>query len=181
MIFSPHPTPQEMSVRGLERAPPGVDTEMWRKLFQPRHGKLEIHVESNHNTWWAMPHELSEGLLKNLRRGNDQCIYEWDWQGQRAEYDEAGEETTHVQYSERGFPNILCRRAPWFWYRANRVQRSRDAAILRITSLGCATERTSYRGADLIVINKKGHQHQQQHQQHELGVNPRAKTCQDLP
>ena len=115
MIFSPHPTPQEMSVRGLERAPPGVDTEMWRKLFQPRQGKLEIHVESNHNTWWAMPHELSEGLLKNLRRGNDQCIYEWDWQGQRAEYDEDGEETTHVKYrvdfGEMRHRNIVNHRA----------------------------------------------------------------------
>ena len=85
-------------MRGLERAPPGVDTEMWRKLFQPRQGKLEIHVEANHNTWWAMPHELSEGLLKNLRRGHDQGMYEWNWQGQGTEYDEDGEETTHVQY-----------------------------------------------------------------------------------
>ena len=89
-----------MSVRGLERAPPGVDTEMWRKLFQPRQEKLEIHVESNHNMWWAMPHELSEDLLKNLRRGNDQCLYVWDWQNQRiGAYDEDREETTHVKYT----------------------------------------------------------------------------------
>ena len=105
-----------MSVRGLERAPPGVDTEMWRKLFQPRQGKLESHVESNHNTWWAMPHELSEDLLKNLRRGNDHCFYVWDWQDQRTgSYDEDREETTHVKYTvdfgEMRHRNIVNHRA----------------------------------------------------------------------
>ena len=33
-------------------------------------------------------------------------------------------------------------------------QRSRDAAILRIRSLGCATKHTFYRRADIIVIGK---------------------------
>ena len=77
----------------------------------------------------------------------------------------------------------LCHRAPWVCYKANQQQRSRDAGILRITSLGYATEPTSYRGAHIMVIDKKGHQHQhqQQHQQHEPGVSPRAKTCLDLP
>ena len=31
-------------------------------------------------------------------------------------------------------PNLLCRRAPWFCYRANQLQRSRGATILRIES-----------------------------------------------
>ena len=59
----------------------------------------------------------------------------------------------------------LCHRAPWACYRANQLQRSRDAAILRITSLGGVTEQTSYRGADIMVIDKKHQQHQQQQQQ----------------
>ena len=48
---------------------------------------------------------------------------------------------------------------------------------------GYATEPNNYRAADIMVIDKKGHQHQQQqqHQQHEPGVSPRAKTCLDLP
>ena len=57
-------------------------------------------------------------------------------------------------------PNRLRRRAPWLCYRANQVQRSRDAEILRIMSLVCATARTSYRGADIRFIDKKGQQHQ---------------------
>ena len=56
---------------------------------------------------------------------------------------------------EPGLPNRLRRRAPWLCYRANQLQRSRDAAILRIMSLVCATERTSYRGADIVGIDKK--------------------------
>ena len=63
--------------------------------------------------------------------------------------------------------NLLCQRVPRVGYRANRLQRSRDAAILRIMSLGCATEPPWYRGATIIVIGKKGHQHQQHHQQHQ--------------
>ena len=51
--------------------------------------------------------------------------------------------------------NRLRRRAPWLRYRANQLQRSRDAAISRIASLGCATEQTNYRGADIMVIDKK--------------------------
>ena len=51
-------------------------------------------------------------------------------------------------------PNLLCRRALWLCYRANQLQRSRDAAILRITSLGGVTEQTSYTGADIMVIDK---------------------------
>ena len=48
----------------------------------------------------------------------------------------------------------LCHRAPWVCYKANQLQRSRDAAILRITNLGGVTEQTSYRGADIMVIDK---------------------------
>ena len=97
-------------------APPGVNTEMWRKIFQPRQEKLEIHVEFNHNMWWAMPHELSEDLLKNLRSGNIECFYAWDWQNQRTgSYDEGGEETTHVKYTvdsgEMRHRNIVNHRA----------------------------------------------------------------------
>ena len=36
------------------------------------------------------------------------------------------------------------------------VDKNRDAAIVRTTSLGCATERTSYRGADIRFTDKKG-------------------------
>ena len=75
----------------------------------------------------------------------------------------------------------LCHRAPWVCYKTNQLQRSRDAGILRTASLGYATEPTSYRPAHIMVIDKKGYQHQQQHQQHEPGVSPRAKTCLDLP
>ena len=35
------------------------------------------------------------------------------------------------------------------------VDKNRDAAIVRITSLGCATEQTSYRGPDIRFIDKK--------------------------
>ena len=52
-------------------------------------------------------------------------------------------------------PNRLRRRAPWLCYRPSQLQRSRDAGILRIMSLVCATERTSYSGADIMVIDKE--------------------------
>ena len=77
----------------------------------------------------------------------------------------------------------LRHRAPWICYKTHQLQRSRDAGILRITSLCYATEPNNYRAADIMVIDKKGHQHQhqQQNQQHEPGVSPRAKTCLDFP
>ena len=63
-----------------------------------------------------MPHELSEDLLKNLRRGNDHCFYVWDWQNQRTgSYDEDREETTNVKYTvdfgEMRHRNIVNHRA----------------------------------------------------------------------
>ena len=81
---------------GLERAPPGVDPAM---LLQPRQGKLEIHVKFNNNMWWAMPHDLSDGLLELLRNEEKEVSYVWDWQGTRAgSWKPDGEETSYNRY-----------------------------------------------------------------------------------
>ena len=49
----------------------------------------------------------------------------------------------------------LRHRAPWICYKTHQLQRSRDAGILRTTSLGYATEPNNYREADIMVIEKK--------------------------
>ena len=47
-------------------------------------------------------------------------------------------------------------------------QQTETYCMTRIRSgLGCATEPPWYKGATIIVIGKKGHQHQQHYQQHQ--------------
>ena len=117
---------------GLERAPPGVDPGM---LLQPRQGKLEIHVKFNNNMWWAMPHELSDGLLQHLHRGNDPAFYVWDWQGERAgSYQENGEETNYNRY--RVDFAAMCQRNI-------DNDRTRTIKIVEVLALGAATEQTA--------------------------------------
>ena len=40
--------------------------------------KWEIHVEFNNGMWWAMPHELSDGILNQYKNGAQQVSFVWN-------------------------------------------------------------------------------------------------------
>ena len=62
----------------------GVDLGMLLQVQSPpRQRQLEIHVESNYDMWWAMPHELADGLLEQWLSGAQQVWFIWDWQNAR--------------------------------------------------------------------------------------------------
>ena len=64
--------------------------------LQPADGNFEIHVKFNNQMWWAMPRELSDGLLQLWRSGENNVSYVWNWEGTRpgSYVTPDGEETT---------------------------------------------------------------------------------------
>ena len=78
----------------------GVDLGMLLQVQSPpRHRQLEIHVEFKNDMWWAMPHELSDGLLEQWLSGAQQVAFIWDWQNaRRGSYQPNGAETSINQY-----------------------------------------------------------------------------------
>ena len=69
--------------------------------LQPADGNFEIHVKFNNHMWWAMPRDLSDGLLELWRGGENNVSYVWDWEGTRpGSYVNAdGEETPYNRYT----------------------------------------------------------------------------------
>ena len=55
-----------MGTQGMLQSNPG--TYMLSPL-------LEIHVEFNNGMWWAMPHELSDGILNQYNNGAQQVSF----------------------------------------------------------------------------------------------------------
>ena len=51
--------------------------------LQPADGNFEIHVKFNNHMWWAMPRDLSDGLLDLWRSGENKVSYVWNWEGTR--------------------------------------------------------------------------------------------------
>ena len=72
----------------------------WILECAPSNGNFEIHVQFKHGMWWAMPRDLSEGLLELWRSGETQCSYVWDWEGARlgSYLDPDGEATSMNRY-----------------------------------------------------------------------------------
>ena len=61
--------------------------------------KWEIHVDFNNGMWWAMPHDLSDGILKQLLNGARQVSFVWDWEETRqGSYRPDGAETSLNRY-----------------------------------------------------------------------------------
>ena len=79
-----------MGTQGMLQSNPG--TYMLSPL-------LEIHVEFNNGMWWAMPHDLSNGILQWWSNGSRQVSFIWDWQGTRqGSYQPNGENTSINRY-----------------------------------------------------------------------------------
>ena len=70
-------------------------------VLQPPDGNFEIHVKFNNQMWWAMPRDLSDGLLGLWREGENNVSYVWDWGGTRpGSYKTPdGEETPYNRYT----------------------------------------------------------------------------------
>ena len=65
------------------------------------HGTLqwEIQVSFNNDMWWAMPHELSDGILQQWHRGAQEVSFVWDWHtARRGSYQPGGAETSISRY-----------------------------------------------------------------------------------
>ena len=61
--------------------------------------QLEIHVEFNNGMWWAMPHDLSDGILNQLLNGAQQVSFVWNWEEtRRGSYQPDGAETSLNRY-----------------------------------------------------------------------------------
>ena len=60
----------------------------------------EIHVEFNNCMWCAMPHDLSEPMLNEWKKGCTEVSYVWDWgQTRKGSYTTPdGEETSLNRY-----------------------------------------------------------------------------------
>ena len=41
----------------------------------------EVHVDFNNGMWWAIPHELSDGILNQYNNGAQQVSFDWNWEG----------------------------------------------------------------------------------------------------
>ena len=62
--------------------------------------KWEIHVEFNNGMWWAMPHELSDPILRAWTAGYQLVSYVWDWGGTRTgSYQPNGVATPYNRYT----------------------------------------------------------------------------------
>ncbi len=60
----------------------------------------EIHVDFNNGMWWAMPHELSDGILNQYNNGAQQVSFVWSWDGTRwGSYQPDGADTSLSRYS----------------------------------------------------------------------------------
>ena len=60
----------------------------------------EIHVDFNNGMWWAMPHELSDGILNQYNNGAQQVSFVWNWDGTRwGSYQPDGADTSLSRYS----------------------------------------------------------------------------------
>ena len=70
-------------------------------VLQPPDGNFEIHVEMNNQMWWAMPRDLSDGLLRLWRNGENNVAYVWDWEGTRpgSYLTPDGEQTAYNRYT----------------------------------------------------------------------------------
>ena len=82
----------------------GVDPEVAaaaNAVLQPPDGNFEIHVKFNNQMWWAMPRELSDGLLQLWRNGFRNVSYVWNWEGTRpgSYVTPDGEETPFNRYT----------------------------------------------------------------------------------
>ena len=65
------------------------------------HGTLKwgIQVDFNNGMWWAMPHELSDGILQKWHLGAQQVSFVWDWEKTRkGSFKPGGEETSYSRY-----------------------------------------------------------------------------------
>ena len=59
----------------------------------------EIHVEFNNGMWWAMPHDLSDGILNQWLNGAQQVSFVWNWEEtRRGSYRPDGAETSVNRY-----------------------------------------------------------------------------------
>ena len=59
----------------------------------------EIHVEFNNGMWWAMPHDLSDPIVREWMKGAQQVSFVWDWGNTRkGSYSPDGAETSHNRY-----------------------------------------------------------------------------------
>ena len=59
----------------------------------------EIHVDFNNGMWWAMPHYLSDPILKEWMKGAQQVSFVWDWgETRKGSYRPDGAETSHNRY-----------------------------------------------------------------------------------
>ena len=69
--------------------------------LQPADGNFEIHVKFNNQMWWAMPRELSDGLLQLWGNGFRNVSYVWNWEGTRpgSYVTPDGEETPYNRYT----------------------------------------------------------------------------------
>ena len=62
--------------------------------------KWEIHVEFNNGMWWAMPHELSDPIVRAWTAGYWLVSYVWDWGGTRTgSYQPNGVATPYNRYT----------------------------------------------------------------------------------
>ena len=62
--------------------------------------KWETHVELNNGMWWAMPHELSDPILRAWTAGYQLVSYVWDWGGTRTgSYQPNGVATPYNRYT----------------------------------------------------------------------------------
>ena len=63
--------------------------------------KWEIHVDFNNGMWWAMPHELSDGIVREWMKGAQQVSFVWDWgKTRKGSYTTPdGEETSLNRYT----------------------------------------------------------------------------------
>ena len=61
--------------------------------------KWGIQVDFNDGMWWAMPQELSDGILQKWQLGAQEVSFVWDWKGKRkGSYRPDGEETPISRY-----------------------------------------------------------------------------------
>ena len=85
---------------GVDGADPKVAAAA-NAVLQPPDGNFEIIVKFNNQMWWAMPRELSDGLLQLWRQGFRNVSYVWDWEGTRpgSYVTPDGEETPYNRYT----------------------------------------------------------------------------------
>ena len=85
---------------GVDGADPKVAAAA-NAVLQPPDGNFEILVKFKNQMWWAMPRELSDGLLQLWRNGFRNVSYVWDWEGTRpgSYVTSDGEETPFNRYT----------------------------------------------------------------------------------